>query len=85
MQSHYGTMQNGKISSNYNTFFTKRFDRENGERIHFASAMTARAANNYEDTIRDNPASYLDLAPNCHLQKKKKKSNEKPAPCESSI
>lgn len=49
-----------KISGNYNTFFTKRFDRENGERIHFASAMTMTANN--EDTIRDNPASYLDLA-----------------------
>jgi hypothetical protein len=36
------------------TFFTKRFDRENGE-LHFASAMTM---NNNEDTIRDNPASY---------------------------
>ena len=41
-------------------FFTKRFDRENGERIHFASAMTMTANN--EDTIRDNPASYLDIA-----------------------
>jgi len=49
-----------KIMGNYNTFFTKRFDRENGERIHFASAMTMTANN--EDTIRDNPASYLDLA-----------------------
>ena len=49
-----------KISGKYNTFFTKRFDRENGERIHFASAMTMTANN--EDTIRDNPASYLDLA-----------------------
>lgn len=49
-----------KIIGNYNTFFTKRFDRENGERIHFASAMTMTANN--EDTIRDNPASYLDLA-----------------------
>ncbi|WP_418264174.1 type II toxin-antitoxin system HipA family toxin [Flavobacterium faecale] len=49
-----------KIIGNYNTFFTKRFDRENGERIHFASAMTMTGNN--EDTIRDNPASYLDLA-----------------------
>lgn len=49
-----------KITGNYNTFFTKRFDRENGERIHFASAMTMTGNN--EDTIRDNPASYLDLA-----------------------
>jgi serine/threonine-protein kinase HipA len=49
-----------KITDNYHTFFTKRFDRENGERIHFASAMTMTANN--EDTIRNNPASYLDIA-----------------------
>ncbi|MEO8254837.1 MAG: HipA domain-containing protein [Flavobacterium sp.] len=49
-----------KIMGNHNTFFTKRFDRENGERIHFASAMTMTANN--EDTIRDNQASYLDIA-----------------------
>lgn len=49
-----------KIIGNHHTFFTKRFDRENGERIHFASAMTMTANN--EDTIRDNLASYLDIA-----------------------
>jgi len=49
-----------KIMGSHNTFFTKRFDRENGERIHFASAMTMTGNN--EDTIRDNPASYLDIA-----------------------
>ena len=49
-----------KIAGNYNTFFTKRFDRENGDRIHFASAMTMTGNN--EDTIRDNTASYLDIA-----------------------
>lgn len=49
-----------KVSKGYRTFFTKRFDRENGERIHFASAMTMTGNN--EDTIRDNPASYLDIA-----------------------
>jgi serine/threonine-protein kinase HipA len=49
-----------KIRGNHHTFFTKRFDRENGERIHFASAMTMTANN--EDTIRDNQASYLDIA-----------------------
>jgi serine/threonine-protein kinase HipA len=49
-----------KIAGNYNTFFTKRFDRKKGERIHFASAMTMTGNN--EDTIRDNTASYLDLA-----------------------
>jgi len=49
-----------KIAGKYHTFFTKRFDRENGERIHFASAMTMTGNN--EDTIRDNPGSYLDIA-----------------------
>ena len=48
------------IAGKHNTFFTKRFDRVGGERVHFASAMTM--TNNNEDTIRDNPASYLDLA-----------------------
>src|SRR5690606_3484676 len=49
-----------KVIGNYNTFFTKRFDRENGERIHFASAMTMTGNN--EDTIREHQASYLELA-----------------------
>jgi len=49
-----------KIAGNFHTFFTKRFDRENGKRIHFASAMTMTGNN--EDTIRDNLASYLELA-----------------------
>ncbi len=49
-----------RISGEHRTFFTKRFDRENGERIHFASAMTMTGNN--ENTIRDNPASYLDVA-----------------------
>lgn len=49
-----------KIAGNHHTFFTKRFDRENQERIHFASAMTMTGNN--EDTVRDNPASYLDIA-----------------------
>ena len=49
-----------KVLGNYHTFFTKRFDRLNRERIHFASAMTMTGNN--EDTIRDSPASYLELA-----------------------
>lgn len=49
-----------KIAGNHHTFFTKRFDRAEKERIHFASAMTM--AGNNEDTIRDHPASYLDIA-----------------------
>lgn len=48
------------IAGKHNTFFTKRFDRINGERVHFASAMTM--TDNNEDTIKNNPASYLDLA-----------------------
>jgi serine/threonine-protein kinase HipA len=40
-----------KVTGNYNTFFTKRLDRENGERIHFASAMTMTSNN--KDIIRD--------------------------------
>jgi serine/threonine-protein kinase HipA len=49
-----------KVSGKYHTFFTKRFDRLNGERIHFASAMTMTGNN--EDTIKERPASYLDIA-----------------------
>lgn len=49
-----------RILGKHHTFFTKRFDRKNGERIHFASAMTMTGNN--EDTIRDNQASYLDIA-----------------------
>ncbi len=49
-----------KILGNHHTFFTKRFDRIHGERIHFASAMTMTGNN--EDTIKDNQASYLDIA-----------------------
>ncbi len=49
-----------KIVGKYHTFFTKRFDRDVGERIHFASAMTMTG--NSEDTIRDRPGSYLEIA-----------------------
>lgn len=49
-----------KIAGKYNTFFTKRFDREKEQRIHFASAMTMTS--NSEDTIRNNTPSYLDIA-----------------------
>ena len=49
-----------KLSSNYYTFLTKRFDRtDNGERIHFASAMTMltyKDGQDYTDGV-----SYLDL------------------------
>jgi serine/threonine-protein kinase HipA len=49
-----------KVAGKYHTFFTKRFDRQKVERIHFASAMTMTGQN--EDTIKEQPASYLDMA-----------------------
>ena len=49
-----------RIAGKYHTFFTRRFDRQNGERIHFASAMTMTGNN--EESIKDNPAGYLDMA-----------------------
>jgi len=49
-----------KIMGNHHTFFTKRFDRDYGERIHFASAMTMTS--NVEENLRDHPASYLEIA-----------------------
>jgi serine/threonine-protein kinase HipA len=54
------TSKTRKVTGNYHTFFTKRFDRQAGERIHFASAMTMTGNN--EDTIKNNTPSYLDLA-----------------------
>lgn len=48
-----------KVSGTYHTFFTKRFDRMGQERIHFSSAMTMTG--NTEDTIKNQPASYLDI------------------------
>ena len=48
-----------QINGSYHTFFTKRFDRIGADRIHFSSAMTMTGNN--EDTIKDNPASYLDI------------------------
>jgi serine/threonine-protein kinase HipA len=49
-----------KLSGAYNTFLTKRFDRIHNERIHFASAMTM--SGNYEEALRDENASYLEIA-----------------------
>jgi serine/threonine-protein kinase HipA len=43
----------------YDTFFTKRFDRDKQERIHFVSAMTMTGRN--EELIRDETPSYLDI------------------------
>lgn len=49
-----------KVTGKHHTFFTKRFDRLKNKRIHFASAMTMTGNN--EDTLKTNPASYLDIA-----------------------
>lgn len=49
-----------KVRGPYHTFLSKRFDREGGERIHFASAMTM--TKNSEDSIRDATPSYLEIA-----------------------
>jgi serine/threonine-protein kinase HipA len=49
-----------KINGSYHTFYTKRFDRVGTQRIHFASAMTMTGNN--EETIKIQPASYLDIA-----------------------
>lgn len=48
------------VSGNFHTFFTKRFDRELSERIHFASAITMTGKN--ETIVRDQTPSYLDIA-----------------------
>ena len=48
------------VAGKYHSFFTKRFDRYQGERIHFASAMTMTGKN--EDILKDSTASYLDIA-----------------------
>ncbi len=49
-----------KVRGPYHTFLSRRFDREAGERIHFASAMTM--TKNSEDNIRDATPSYLEIA-----------------------
>lgn len=48
------------ITGKHHTFFTKRFDRNKKERIHFASAMTMIGKT--EEVLRDESASYLELA-----------------------
>jgi len=49
-----------KFSSRHHTFLTKRFDRlDNGERIHFASAMTMLGYSDGQN--HSDGASYLDL------------------------
>lgn len=48
-----------KISGTYHTFLTKRFDRVEGERIHFSSAMTMTG--NTEESLKTISPSYLDI------------------------
>lgn len=48
-----------KISGQYHTFLTRRFDRDNGKRIHFASAMTMTGST--EDIIKESVPSYLEI------------------------
>ncbi|MBW8523847.1 HipA domain-containing protein [Chryseobacterium chendengshani] len=47
------------LSSNYQTVFTKLFDRVGTGRIHFSSAMTMTGKN--EEVSRSEQASYLDI------------------------
>lgn len=49
-----------KVAGKHYTFFTKRFDRDKAERIHFASAMTMTGKT--EKLIKDEVPSYLDMA-----------------------
>lgn len=48
------------VYGKHRTFFTKRFDRNYDERIHFSSAMTMTG--NHEESIRDQHPSYLEIA-----------------------
>ncbi|MDB5229750.1 MAG: HipA domain protein [Chitinophagaceae bacterium] len=47
-----------KFNNKYHTYLTKRFDRVNGERIHFASAMTLLGHKDGEDA---GAAGYLEI------------------------
>lgn len=49
-----------QVTGRYHTFLTKRFDRNNETRIHFATAMTMTG--HFEAEIRDQTPSYLELA-----------------------
>ena len=49
-----------KINHPHHTFFTKRFDRKEKQRIHFSSAMTMTG--NREEKLKEHAASYLDIA-----------------------
>jgi serine/threonine-protein kinase HipA len=47
-----------RFASKRHTFLSKRFDRRDGQRVHFASAMTLLGRTDSNDA----PASYLDIA-----------------------
>lgn len=47
-----------QFASKQSTFLSRRFDRHDGRRVHFASAMTLLGRSDGDDS----PASYLDLA-----------------------
>lgn len=49
-----------RIAGKFDTFFTKRFDRLDGERVHFSSAMTMTGKT--EEIIKNDIPSYLDIA-----------------------
>lgn len=49
-----------KINGRFHTFLTKRFDRVDKKRVHFASAMTMTGHN--EETLKNTMPSYLELA-----------------------
>jgi len=49
-----------RFTQSYHTFLTKRFDRNAGQRIHFASAMTLLGKTDGADAASN--VSYLDLA-----------------------
>lgn len=49
-----------QVTGKYHTFFSKRFDRDGSDRVHFASAMTITG--HFETGIRDQTPSYLELA-----------------------
>jgi serine/threonine-protein kinase HipA len=49
-----------RVAGPHHTFFTRRFDRGPGGRVHFASAMTMTG--HTEDDLRHGRASYLELA-----------------------
>ncbi len=54
-----------KVTGSFHTFFTKRFDRDESHRVHFASAMTMTGRT--EELLKSETASYLDIAEFIHF------------------